>query len=150
MNEFMKAAYSEALIAFKDNEVPVGAVIVLNGEIIAKGHNTKIRDKDISAHAEINALKMASKKLDRTNLHDCDLYITLEPCSMCLSAILQSNIKKIYFGAYDATMGSVESIMKIAEFPLGNKAVTIGGIMENECSHLISTFFKEMRTKEIK
>jgi tRNA(adenine34) deaminase len=145
MNKYMKSAYTEALMAFEENEVPVGAVIVLNNKVIAKGHNSKIRDLEITAHAEINVLKIASKKLGRVNLHDCDIYITLEPCSMCLSAILQSNIKNIYFGANDPTMGAIESKMKIAEFPLGNSAVTIGGIMELECSKLLSSFFKKIR-----
>ena len=149
MNIYMKSAYSEALVAYEKNEVPVGAVIVLNNEVIAKGHNTKIKDIEITAHAEINALRNASKYLGRTNLHDCDIYITLEPCSMCLSAILQSNIKNIYFGAYDITMGAIESTMKITEFPLGKKVITIGGIMEDECSNLISSFFKKIRKKNI-
>ncbi len=145
MIEYMQEAYSQALIAYESNEVPVGAVIVLNDEIIAKGYNTKVRDIDISAHAEIQALKVAARKLGRTNLHDCNIYITLEPCSMCLSAILQSNINNIYFGAYDKTMGAIESCMKISEFPLGNKVNTIGGIMEYECSEILKIFFKKIR-----
>ncbi len=149
MNKYMKSAYLEALKAYEENEVPVGAVIVLNNDVIAAGHNTRVKDLEITGHAEINALKIASKKLGRTNLRDCDIYITLEPCSMCLSAILQSNIKNIYFGANDSTMGAIESRMKISEFPLGNSAVTIGGIMEDECSKLISSFFKKIRNKNI-
>ena len=145
MKNYILEAFKEALIAKDENEVPVGAVIVQNNQVIAKGHNTKLKDIEISAHAEINALKAASRKLGRTNLYDCDIYITLEPCSMCLSAILQSNIKNIYFGAYDLTMGAVESSMKITEFPLGNRTNTIGGILEEECSNLLSTFFKEIR-----
>jgi len=145
MIKYMKEAYSQALKAFEYNEVPVGAVIVFNNEIIAKGHNTKVKDIDITGHAEIKVLKLASKKLCRTNLKDCVIYITLEPCSMCLSAILQSNIKNIYFGAFDKTMGSIESCMKISEFPLSNNVISIGGIMEQECSEILKKFFREIR-----
>ncbi len=145
MIKYMQEAYQEAIKAYRIQEVPVGAVIVQNDIIIARGHNTKIKELDITGHAEIQVLKLAAKKLGRTNLNDCIIYITLEPCSMCLSAILQSNIKNIYFGAYDKTMGAVESCMKITEFPLSNKVKTVGGILEFKCSIILKRFFKEIR-----
>lgn len=142
---YMQEAYNEAVKAYEEHEIPVGAVIVKDGEIIARGHNRKERLRDVSSHAEIEALKLAAATLGRTNLEGCSLYCTLEPCPMCLSAVIQSNIRVLYYGAYDRDAGAVESFMKIREFPGGARVRTIGGLMEDQCAGLIKRFFQEMR-----
>ena len=142
---YMKEAYQEALKAGLEGEIPVGAVIVCEGEIIARGRNRKEQKYDITSHAEIEAIKEAGQLLKRTNLRGCTLYCTLEPCPMCLSAIIQSNIRELYFGAYDKEAGAVESYMKINEFPGGGRIRTVGGLMEFEASELIKEFFKSLR-----
>ena len=142
---YMQEAYQEAIKAGLEGEIPVGAVIVYEGQIIARGRNRKEQKHDITSHAEIEAIKEAGRLLQRTNLHGCILYCTLEPCPMCLSAIIQSNISKLYFGAYDKDAGAVESYMKINEFPGGSRIRTVGGVMEEQASVLIRDFFKSLR-----
>ena len=111
MNEkehFMKEALKEAKKAYDKLEIPVGAVIVKNGRVIARGHNVKEEKKDTTKHAEIIAIQKASKKLDNWRLKDCEMYVTLEPCSMCAGAIIQSRIKKVYIGAMDEKTGTIQ------------------------------------------
>ena len=135
MNEYMKVALKEAEKCFKTDDVPVGAVIVCDGKIIAKGHNTREKRKMITRHAEINALEQACKKKKDWYLNDCELYVTLEPCPMCLNAIAQSRIKKIY---YAANRDKIEHI----KLPLKEK---LSG--EKESQILLHTFFKAKRRK---
>ena len=140
-NNFMQLAIEQAKQA--QNDVPVGAVVVKNGKIIASGFNTKENDNDITSHAEIIALKNASQVLGNWRLEGCDIYVTLEPCPMCAWAILQSRIKNIYFGSYDNNYGgfSVAHLEKISEF----KPNIYGGICERECDALLNDFFENLR-----
>ena len=145
----MKAALKEAVKAYQLGEVPVGAVIVFNNKIIARGHNTRELSQSVLGHAEINAIKKASKKIGSWRLEDCDIYVTLEPCSMCSGAIIQSRIKNLYFGAYDLKTGACGSVLNLFDYPFNHKVNVYGGIMEEECSRIIKDFFKELRQKNI-
>ena len=140
-NNFMQFAIEQAKQV--QNDVPVGAVVVKNGEVISCGFNTKENDNDITSHAEIIALKKASQILGNWRLDGCDIYVTLEPCPMCAWAILQSRIKNIYFGSYDNNYGgfSVAHLEKISEF----KPNIYGGILEQRCDNLLQNFFKNLR-----
>ena len=146
--KFMKSALSEAEKAFKIGETPVGAVIVQNGRIIARGYNKRETKKNALMHAEITAIDKACKKLGGWRLLDCDIYVTLEPCPMCMGAIIQSRIKNVYFGAYDKKAGALGSVCDLSK-ALPHKVGFSGGIMENECSQILSRFFKNLRKKDI-
>ena len=138
----MKAALECAKKSSED--IPVGCVIIKDGEIIASAHNLKEKHLDVSAHAEILALKEASKKLNTWRLVECDLYVTLEPCPMCAWAILNSRIKNVYFGSYDLNYGAFGS--KINLCGLSNAKINIfGGILENECDNVIKEYFLRLR-----
>lgn len=141
-NDFMK----EAIICAKTTEVdiPVGAVVVKNGEIIAYASNEKEKNNDVSAHAEIVAIKKASKILNNWRLNDCDLYVTLEPCPMCAWAILQSRIKNVYFGSYDTQYGAFGSKINLSAITNSDTKIK-GGILEAECDSLLNDFFKRVR-----
>ena len=139
---FMKFAIEEAKKS--DNDIPVGAVVVYNGEIIASAHNEREKLNDISAHAEILALKKASKVLNNWRLDDCEIYVTLEPCPMCGWAILQSRVKSVYFGSYDMNYGSFTSKIDLRTLS-SNKINIYGGIEEQECESLLKIFFKNIR-----
>ena len=145
----MKASLAEAKKAYLIDEVPVGAVIVYNDKIIARGHNTREVKQSVLGHAEINAIKKASKKIGSWRLEDCDIYVTLEPCSMCSGAIIQSRIRNLYFGAFDPKTGACGSVLNLFEHNFNHKVNVVGGIMENECSTIIKEFFKELRQKNI-
>lgn len=145
----MKAALKEARKAYLLGEVPVGAVIVYDNKIIARGHNTRELTQSVLGHAEINAIKKASKKIGSWRLEDCDMYVTLEPCSMCSGAIIQSRIKNLYFGAYDLKTGASGSVFNLFDYPFNHKVNVYGGIMEEECSRIIKDFFKELRQKNV-
>lgn len=140
-NEYMQIAIE--LAKKVKNDIPVGAVIVKDNQIIASGFNTKEKDNDITSHAEIIALKNASNILGNWRLDDCDIYVTLEPCPMCGWAILQSRIKNIYFGSYDNKYGafSVTHLEKISD----SKSVIYGGICEQDCDALLKVFFINLR-----
>ena len=133
-NEFMDMALKEAQMAKEKGEIPVGAVVVRGGEIIAKAHNLKETTKNATAHAEILAIKMAGEILGRWQLYDCDLYVTLQPCQMCKGAINEARFKSVYFGAFD----------KEVEFVMDNTLV-YGGIMEDKCTAILNDFFNEIR-----
>lgn len=137
----MKFAIEEAKKVQSD--IPVGAVIKLNGEIISACHNLKEENGDITAHAEILAIKKAASILSRWRLDDCEMYVTLEPCPMCAWGILQSRIKNLYFGSYDRQYGgfSVLELNKLAHSPIK----IYGGIMEEECNELLKRFFEKIR-----
>ena len=149
INKFMKAALAEAKKAYIIDEVPVGAVIVRDGKIIARGHNTRETKQSVLGHAEINAIKKASRKIGSWRLEDCDMYVTLEPCSMCSGAIIQSRIKNLYFGAFDPKTGACGSVLNLFEYDFNHKVNVSGGIMEDECSRIIKDFFRELRQKNI-
>lgn len=143
----MREAIYEALKSAEEGEVPVGAVIVKDGEIIASGRNRREKGKNALYHAELEAIDKACKILGGWRLFQCDLYVTLEPCPMCAGAIINSRIKTVYFGAYDKKAGSFGTVADFNRIPYNHKPEIIGGIMEKECSDIISEFFKKLRTK---
>lgn len=142
----MKLALDEARKSLEWGDVPVGAVVVHNGNVIAVGYNTRERDNNPLGHAEINAIKSASEKLGKWRLSDCDIYVTLEPCPMCAGAILQAKMNKVVFGAYDEKHGAVGSKFNLYyDFKHTHNVLFTGGVMENECLELLQNFFKEKR-----
>ena len=145
INEFMLVAYEMAKLAYDDGEVPVGAVIVRNNEVIAKGRNRREKAKNALLHAEIEAIDNACKALGGWRLWNCELYVTLEPCPMCAGAIINAHIPKVYFGAYDFKNGSCGTITNLFEMPYNFKPECVGGIMADECSALLKDFFKKLR-----
>lgn len=138
--ELMKIAILEAKKCKGD--VPIGAVIVCNGKIIAKAHNRKEQKQDATCHAEILAIRKASKKLKNFMLETCEMYVTLEPCMMCYGAICSARIKKLYFGAYNEKYPCVTTF---SQLPFNHYPECMGGIREEECKELIQTFFKKVR-----
>ena len=145
--KFMEEALKEAGKAYKKLEVPIGAVIVKEGKIIARGHNQKEEKQDTTMHAEIIAIKKASKKLNNWRLNDCELYVTLEPCPMCAGAIVNSRFKKIYIGATDEKNGACGSVSNILEEYKQNFRVEAeNGIKHIECEKILKDFFKELRS----
>lgn len=143
---FMKEALKEAKKAYDKLEVPVGVVIVKDGKIIARAHNVKEAKKDTTKHAEIIAIQKASKKLDNWRLTDCEMYVTLEPCSMCAGALIQSRIKKVYIGTMDLKTGACGSVLNLlGDYTFNHKVEVENGIMQNECEELLKEFFKELR-----
>lgn len=144
-NRFMQLAIEQALIAEGVGEIPVGAVIVKDNEIIAEGYNTREADRDICGHAEINAIKAASKSLDNWRLENCDIYVTLEPCPMCAAAISQARIRAVYFGAYDKRQGACESMMRLYDNDLEHRPEFYGGIMEEKNREMLRSFFEKRR-----
>ena len=148
INKFMKEALKEAKKAYLKGEVPVGTVIVKEGKIISRAHNLREKSKSSLAHAEILCIKKACKKLDAWRLNGCDIYVTLEPCSMCAGAIIQSRIKNVYIGAKDEKNGCVGSIANTFDINTTHK-VKYEFIDDNEdCSQILSNFFKELRQKK--
>ncbi len=145
VNKFMLEAYKAAKEAYNDGEVPVGAVIVRNNEIISIGRNRREKEKNALLHAEIDAIDKACKALGGWRLWNCELYVTLEPCPMCAGAIINAHIPKVYFGAYDFKNGSCGTITNLFEMPFGFKPECTGGIMTDECTALIKDFFKKLR-----
>ena len=142
----MQLAIELAQQAADVGEVPVGAVVVKNNEIIAQGFNTPIRDCDPSAHAEVVAMRKAAKHLDNYRLLDCDVYVTLEPCPMCLGAMLYARIKRLFFGAYDQKAGAVASVFQLLDEPRLNHRITWqGGLQAERCASLLQDFFKSRR-----
>lgn len=146
-NEFMQKAIELAKISESEGEVPVGAVVVRNNEIVGTGRNRREYGKNALYHAELEAIDNACKRLGGWRLWQCDLYVTLEPCPMCAGAIINSRIKTVYFGAYDNKAGSFGSVANFNMLPYNHKPEIIGGIMENECSTLLTEFFKKLREK---
>ena len=145
----MRQALKEANKALLIDEVPIGCVIVKENKIIARGHNKRETKKEVTGHAELEAIRKASKKLNDWQLIDCDIYITLEPCIMCMGAIIQSRIRNVYFGARDYKGGALGSSINVLEAKNINHHPNVeGGILEEECSLIISNYFKEKRKKE--
>ena len=144
--KFMKEALKEAKKAYNKLEVPVGAVIVKNGKIIARGYNQKETKTDTTKHAEIIAIQKASQKLKAWRLLDCEMYVTLEPCSMCAGAIINSRIKKVYYGTSDNKTGAVGSVLNLFEdFTFNHKVEYEKNIMQTECENILKQFFKELK-----
>lgn len=143
---FMNEALKEAKKAYKKLEIPVGAVIVKDGEIIARAHNVKEEKNDATKHAEILAIQKASKKLEKWRLNDCEMYVTLEPCSMCAGAMIQARLKKVYIGTMDEKTGACGSVLDLPKDYKFNHSVEIEyGILQPECEKILKDFFKELR-----
>lgn len=147
--KFMREALKEAKKAYEKGEIPVGCVIVKDGQIIAKAHNLKETKFSAINHAEILAIQKACKKIQAWRLIGCEMYVTLEPCSMCAGAIIQSRIEKLYFGARDAKTGAAGSVLNlIKDYHFNHDVHIIGGILENECESILKQFFKELRASK--
>lgn len=144
--QFMLLAIAQARKAAALNEVPVGAVVVKNGIVVAEGCNMRETDNDATAHAEVVAIRKACKRLGRWNLSDCELYVTLEPCVMCSGAIVYARIKRVVYGASDKRFGCAGSVYNLVQNEKFNhRASLAGGVLEEECLTLLQTFFKEKR-----
>lgn len=144
---YMRKALELAEIAAEQLEVPVGAIVVKKstGEIVGRGFNRREYGKSPLTHAEIIAIDQASKKLGGWRLIDCELYVTLEPCPMCAGAIINSRVERVVFGAYDKKAGSCGSIVNLFELPYNHKPELVGGVLETECSAVLSEFFSKLR-----
>ena len=146
--KFMKTALREARKAAFKKEVPVGAVIVYQGRIIARGHNLTEGKQNAQAHAEMVALRKAAAKQKDWRLTDCDLYVTLEPCTMCAGAMVLSRVRKVIYGTPDLKAGAVDSTARVLENPKLNHRVEVeSGILKEECSKVLTDFFRELRGK---
>jgi len=146
--EFMRAAMAQAELARAAGEVPVGAVLVVDGEIVGRGYNQPISANDPTAHAEVMALRDASLHLANYRLPGSTLYVTLEPCVMCCGAIMHARVEQVVFGARDPKTGAAGSIIDLfAEARLNHHAETLGGVMAEECGAMLSKFFAERRAK---
>ena len=147
--KFMKEALKQAKKAYELGEVPIGCVIVQDGKIIARGYNRRVTDQNTLSHAELTAIRKASKKLGDWRLDGCTMYVTLEPCQMCSGAIVQARIKRVVIGTNNPKAGCAGSIMDLLHVPQFNHQVdTEYGIMQEECSQILKTFFKELRKKK--
>ncbi len=142
---FMRQALTEALKSLRLGEVPVGAVVTRENQILSRGHNLPISKKDPTAHAEIVAIRRACSKLKSYRLPECDLYVTLEPCAMCLGALVQTRLKKLVFGALDPKGGAVQSIMSFPFEKTNHRVEIVGGVLAEDCSQVLKEFFQDKR-----
>ncbi len=146
--KYMKAALRQAQKAYELGEVPIGCVIVFEGKIIGRGYNRRNTDKSTLSHAEITAIRKASRKMGDWRLEGCTLYVTLEPCQMCAGAIVQARIPEVVIGCMNPKAGCAGSILNILEMPEFNHQVNVSrGILEEECSRMLTQFFKELRIR---
>lgn len=145
---FMKEALKEAKKAYNKEEIPVGSIIVKDGKIISRAHNLKETKHSSISHAEILAIEKANKKLNAWRLQDCEMYITLEPCMMCMGAIINSRIKKIYIGTLDPKTGACESVINIDNYKFNHVVEIETGILKEECEYILKDFFKMLRLKK--
>ena len=146
---FMKEALRQAMKARALEEVPIGCVIVHDGNIIARGYNRRNTDKNTTSHAEINAIRKASKKLGDWRLEGCTIYITLEPCQMCAGAVVQARIDRAVIGSMNPKAGCAGSVLNILEMPQFNHQVEVTrGVLQDECSQMLSGFFRQLREKK--
>ncbi|MBR2447643.1 MAG: nucleoside deaminase [Clostridia bacterium] len=143
--KFMQLAISEAKKAATENEVPVGAVIVKDGVVLAAAHNMREQKQNALSHAEIEAINFACKNLGSWRLDGCEMYVTLEPCPMCTGAIINARIKTVIFGAFDKNAGCMDSVINLCDYPLGHKVEVYAGICEDECQKILQDFFENLR-----
>ena len=146
-NKFMRAALREAEKAANKEEIPVGAVVVYQNKIIARGHNLRETTQSFHAHAEFIAMLRAAKKLKSWRLEDCDVYVTMEPCPMCAGAMIQSRIRTLYYGTKDPKAGGVDSVTHLLDIPFNHKIEVHSGILEETSKQMIKEFFKKLRVK---
>ena len=146
--KYMKEALKQARKAYKLGEVPIGCVIVYGDKIIARGYNRRKTDKNTLSHAELQAIRKASRVMGDWRLEECDMYVTLEPCQMCSGAIVQARIPRVVIGCMNPKAGCAGSILNILQMPAFNHQVdTVKGVLEEECSRMLTTFFKELRIR---
>jgi tRNA(adenine34) deaminase len=146
--QFMRNAMAIAADATRQNEVPIGALVVQGTTIVSAANNRTVRDQDATAHAELIAIREACAALDRWRLDDCTMYVTLEPCAMCAGAIILSRMKRVVFGAWDAKAGMAGSVTDLLRHPRLNHTPEVqGGLLEDECAILLADFFEERRIK---
>lgn len=144
--KYMRLAIKEAEKAASEDEVPIGCVIVKDNKVISKGHNRRENKNDVTSHAEIEAIRKASRKLGDWQLVDCDLYVTIEPCIMCMGAIIQSRIRNVYYGSEDPKGGGIVSSINVLEAKnLNHHPQVKGGILQNECSQIVKDYFANKR-----
>lgn len=141
----MREALKQAKISAKQDEVPVGAVVVKNGEVIARARNTRNKSRNAVEHAELSAIEKACKKLNDWRLTGCDLYVTLEPCVMCLGACYNARVSNVYFGAYDLSGNGCVQLSEMIGRTLNHELTIQGGILNEECSSLLTAYFKSKR-----
>ena len=142
---YMKLALKQAQISYKNAEVPIGCVVVKNGEVISRAHNTRNASHSAVEHAELVAIERACKKLNDWRLSGCDLYVTLEPCVMCLGACYNARIANVYFGAFDASGKGCVALSEMIGHTLNHELAIHGGVLEKECSQLLTNYFKDKR-----
>ena len=148
---FMREALKEAQKAYDQAEVPIGAVVVLNGEIIGRVHNLREKEQDATLHAEIKAIRQANQHLGSWRLEDCELFVTLEPCPMCSGAMILARMKKVVFGAFDPKAGTAGTFMNLLQDSRFNHQVEVEqGILEDECKEILQQFFKGLRERNKK
>ena len=146
---YMAAALEEAQTAASLGEVPIGAVVVWDGEIVARAHNTRETEKNALGHAECTAIDRACKALGGWRLHRATLYVTLEPCPMCAGAIINARVARVVYGAKDARAGAFGSVLQMRNYPLNHKPELCGGVCEEECRSLMTAFFESIRQKRL-
>ncbi len=147
--DYMSVALVLAKEAALDGEVPVGAVVVKDGNIVGTGRNRRETDKNALAHAELEAINEACAALGGWRLHQCEIYVTLEPCPMCMGAIINARLRRVIFGAYDSKAGSCGSVVNLCDYPYNHHPEIFGGIMESECAGELKSFFKTLRKKAV-
>lgn len=147
---YMQEALKQAQKAYEKGEIPVGAVVVKDNQIIARAHNLKESKKDTTKHAEIIAIQKASKKIGAWRLQDCDMYVTLEPCSMCAGAMIQARIRHLYIGTMDDKTGACGSVLNLLEYPFNHRIEITTGVMQKECEAMLKQFFRELRQQKSK
>jgi len=141
----MKLALAEAQKAAKAEETPIGAVVVVDGRVIAAAHNTREHSHDITAHAELLAVRAAAKEKGDWRLNDCTVYVTLEPCPMCAGALLASRVSRVVYGAKDPAAGAMGTVINLPRYPLGSSPAVTAGVLEEECRTVLQDFFKNCR-----
>lgn len=141
--DYMEMAIEEARLALANGDVPVGAVLVYDGRVVARGRNTREAEFDPTGHAELNAVREGARALGRWRLHGCTLYVTLEPCPMCASALVQARLERLVYGALDPKQGAAGTIWNLTDEPrLNHRVEVIAGVADVACGHLLRTFFR--------
>lgn len=146
--KFMRAALRLAKKAAAEGEVPVGCVVVHDGQIVGRGRNRRETKKNALGHAEIEAIHKACRKLGGWRLHECDLYVTLEPCPMCTGAIINARIQTVYFGAPDPKAGSCGSVVNLFDLPYNHRPQLVSGLLEQDCIDELQAFFRALRARK--
>lgn len=145
---FMRLALKQAQVSYKNDEVPIGAIVVKNGQVIARAHNTRNASRNAVEHAELVAIERACKKLNDWRLTGCDLYVTLEPCVMCLGACYNARISNVYFGAFDLSGKGCVQLSEMIGHTLNHELMLQGGVLEKECSAILTEYFKSKRQQQ--